>query len=272
MPHHILKEQDAYAQVLQNALELYNYDRSIRSEVLGWFRESILPFLRPRSKSKWIPHLTHHRSAFEPSINTFGDGLTDKTVRFTIEPIGSSAGTEKDMWNQDVQLEILNRVKEKVKELDLELFNHFSQAFFIYPKDEWRKFQPIPKPSPSCFLAFDINPSQGVSGINPKAYLFPQLKSHQTGISPGSIVEESIVQLHNPSTFNILPALETLMEYLQEPGSALTLNDVDNIGFDCIAPTKSSKKQSTHIPGATPSKQQRTSIHSVVFSPKTSKT
>lgn len=235
MPHVIMNEQDPYTRVLENALELCNYDDSIRTEVIDWFQDSMLPFIRSKPKTKWTPRLTHHNTAFEPSINTRGDGLDDKTVRFTIEAIGPQASTEKDRWNQDIQLELLESIKEKVENLDLKLFNHFSKALFITPKDEWRKFQPEPEASPSCFLAFDIDRSKGVAGIGPKAYLFPKLKSLQTGISPGSIIEETITQLHNDDDFDVLPALEMIMEYLQEPGSNLTLNDVEMIGFDCIA-------------------------------------
>lgn len=236
MPHLIMPEQDQYAQVLQNALELCHYDASIRSEILDWFEESILPFIRPGPKSKWVSTLTHHNTAFEPSINTRGDGPNDKNVRITIEPIGPEATSEKDKWNQEINLKVLEKLQEKIPNLDLELFHHFSKALFITPKDEWPKFeQPIPEASPSCFLAFDIDRNKGVPGIGPKAYLFPQLKSLQTGISPGSIIEEAITQLHDDDKFDVIPPLEMIMEYLQEPGSTLTLNDVEMIAFDLIA-------------------------------------
>lgn len=235
MPHLIMQEQDQYAQVLQNAMELCHYDTSIRSEILDWFDKSILPFIRPGPKSKWVPSLTHHNTAFEPSINTRGDGPNDKNVRITIEPVGPQAKSETDKWNQEIPLELLKKLREKIPNLDLELFTHFSKALFITLKDKWPKFeQQIPEASPSAFLAFDIDRSKGVPGIGPKAYLFPQLKSLQTGISPGSIIEEAITQLHDDDKFDVIQPLEMIMEYLQEPGSTLTLNDVEMIGFDLI--------------------------------------
>jgi DMATS type aromatic prenyltransferase len=235
MPHRIMKERDHHAQALENAIELCNYNNTIRLNVLDWFQNSILPFLRPGAKTKWSPHLTRRNSPFELSINTRGDGPKDRTVQFTIEAIGPGAGTEKDRWNQNMQREILSGIRGKVEGLDLVLFDHFSKAFFITAKDEWRTLQPIPKTSPSCFLAFDLHHSKNTPNITTKAHFFPQLKSLQTGISPGSLVEESISLLHNNKSFDIQPALDTVMAYLQEPGSVLTLNDVDMLSTDCIA-------------------------------------
>ncbi|QDS74516.1 aromatic prenyltransferase (DMATS family) [Venturia effusa] len=236
VPLSIMQEQDRYAQVLQNAMELCHYDTSIRSEVLGWFEDSILPLIQPGPKSRWVPTLTHYNTAFEPSITTRGDGPKDKNLRITIEPIGPQATSEKDKWNQETLHQILEKLKENIRNLDLELFNHFSKALFITPQDEWRKYEkPIPEVTPSCFLAFDIDRSKGISGIGSKAYLFPQLKSLQTGISPGSIIEEAITQLHDDDKFDVIPPVEMVMEYLQEPGSTLTLNDVEMINFDLVA-------------------------------------
>ncbi|RDI85501.1 hypothetical protein Vi05172_g4323 [Venturia inaequalis] len=232
-----MQEQDQYAQVLQNTMELCHYDASIRSEILDWFEESILPFIRPGPKSKWTPTLTRHNTAFEPSITTRGDGPEDKNVRITIEPISPEVSSEKDKWNQEIPLKMLEKLKEKIPTLDLDLFTHFSKALFISPKDSWPKFpqRDTPEVSPSCFLAFDIDRAKGVSGIGPKAYLFPKLKSLQTGISPGSIIEEAMTQLHDDDAFDVLSPLEMVMEYLQEPGSTLTLNDVEMIGFDLVS-------------------------------------
>lgn len=236
MPHLIMPEQDQYAQVLQNTMELCHYDTSVRSEILHWFEESVLPSIRPGLKTKWTPTLTHHNTPFEPSMTTRGDGPEDKNVRITIEPIGPEAASEMDEWNQEFPPKMLEKLKVKIPTLDLDLFTHFSKALFITPEDKWPKFpqREVPEASPSCFLAFDIDRSKGVPGIGPKAYLFPQLKSLQTGISPGSIIEEAITQLHDDDTFDVLPPLEMIMEYLQEPGSTLTLNDVEMIGFDLL--------------------------------------
>ncbi|TLD34837.1 aromatic prenyltransferase [Venturia nashicola] len=217
-------------------MDLCHYDASIRAEILDWFEDSILPFIRREPKSKWTPTLTHRNTAFIPSVTTRGDRPKDRNIRITIEPIGSEATLKKDKWNQEINLQVLEKLKEKLPTLDLELFTHFSKALFITPEDRWREFpqREMPEVSPSCFLAFDIDRAKGVLGIGPKAYLFPKLKSLQTGISPGSIIEEAMVQLHDDDIFDVLSPLEFVMEYLQEPGSALTLNDVEMIAFDLL--------------------------------------
>lgn len=131
MSHRIMKEQDQYAQVLRNAMELCNYDKSIRSEVLDWFQDSTLPFLRPGSKTKWVPHLTQLNSPSKIAYTTAVRGPKTALLDLPSRPLEREADTKRI---QDVQMEIINMIKSQVEELDLELFNHLSEAFFITPK------------------------------------------------------------------------------------------------------------------------------------------
>jgi DMATS type aromatic prenyltransferase len=112
-----------------------------------------------------------------------------RTVRFTIEATGSQAGTADDPFNQEESKAMLRKMATEVPDLDLELFEHFSNQLFL-PAEVAGSLRPgIPAGTPlsQVWVAFDLLPGKQMA----KVYFMPILKWMHTGVPTKSLVFEA---------------------------------------------------------------------------------
>jgi hypothetical protein len=66
---------------------LHSYPLKLQARYLSFYQEFVIPYLGPSPAlpdRRWIPHLTHNSSPFEPSWNIQGE---KSQIRFTFEPV-----------------------------------------------------------------------------------------------------------------------------------------------------------------------------------------
>lgn len=204
---------NATTPVLNALLVKLGYEGSIRNQYLDLLSKHLVRSLGARPKngnlSQYKTTLTPDRTPFEPSWNIHG---SSSLLRFSIEPVGCSAGTPDDPFNQVAATKLLQQLLSTgdVKGLDVDLFDHFTSLFFVKPgsaeHDQVKKRLTPGKHLSSAFLAFNLG-RDGDATV--KAYLFPTLCSIATGLSTSEIVFDAVRKLNID-----LPDLRILEEYL----------------------------------------------------------
>lgn len=137
-------------------------------------------------------------------------------VRYSFEPIGEHAGTEKDSLNRYATESWISRLKQHglVPGLDMEWYRHFTRELLV-PEDIVRRktaegFIEETTPKAGTVVALDIEKSGPVM----KIYIYPGLKAAELGISNLDVVARSIRSL--PSEQYRSLQVEPLLEYLYE--------------------------------------------------------
>ena len=223
------------APLLGRLMEKAQYSTHMQYSYLSWFYTFILPALGRRpgreNPSKWIPHLTHNHSPFEPSLNVQG---TAKVVQFMIEPMSCHAGDSRDPFNQRMPFELMSRLRMAVPDLDGSWFEHFAKEFFMPPEAARDPKLRIPhgQTLPTCFVAFDLVNSK----IGVKAYFFPTRRSMETGRPTGELVYQAAKTLDNDDLL-LSPGLNALNRFLEKGGS-MCQSDVEVLAIDCVKPSQ----------------------------------
>ncbi|MCJ1375903.1 hypothetical protein MMC20_007141 [Loxospora ochrophaea] len=224
--------------LLQNA----GYSTDAQYQHLLFYYQSIVPELgvgpnAQGSPKQWKSFMTDHFSPIELSWE-WGCGVEAPVVRFSIEPIGSYAGTPVDPLNQYATSRLVNRYQPLIPDCDLLLFDHFSTKLVSYTD-----LAPERDRSPACqghrsrtFIAFEF----GKDALMLKAYFLPAFKAAESNRSTWDIITDAILGLphYSPSSFSGLSALQEFITSSPE-GSALK---AEIFAIDCVAPTKSRLK------------------------------
>ena len=118
------------APVLGKFLIKANYSVDQQYSYLSWYHRYILPAYGPRPEEgkerTWRAQCTPNASPFQPSWNLQND---KSTVRFTIEPIGHSAGTRSDPFNQSAAFELMRTLKGALPEMEETWFYHCAKEY-----------------------------------------------------------------------------------------------------------------------------------------------
>ncbi|KAI1360186.1 4-dimethylallyl tryptophan synthase [Xylaria arbuscula] len=168
-----------------------SYDIHAQYKFLCIHREVIIPALGPYPEKgqpmRWKSHLTRFGLPFELSFN-----YSKSLLRFAFEPLGSLTGTEDDPFNIQAIRPVLQDLKAMVPGLDLEWFDHFTNALVISEKEAQtllnRDIQ-IPVFKTQNKLAADLDPS---GDIVLKTYIYPRIKSIATGTPKEGLMFDAI--------------------------------------------------------------------------------
>ncbi|MAD85006.1 MAG: hypothetical protein CL912_18765 [Deltaproteobacteria bacterium] len=240
--------------LFKSLLSTAKYPEEIHKQYTVFLEKVIIPALGPRpdGSSTWTPHLTKEHSPFEPSRNIQGD---KQQIRFTIEPVGSEAGTTSDVLNQEYPLSLVDNLAttNQCPSLDTTWWKHFTSELFLSNSEtlSLQALSPPARVTPTCFLAFDL-PAEDFAPIL-KAYLFPHRRALMSGKTTTQCIIDSVKRLHLPE-ISVLSALSHIESFLNSKHStteqALDSKVISNLGgeehgksiemmaIDCIDPYK----------------------------------
>lgn len=183
--------------------------------------------------SNWKSFMTDDFSPVEFSWSW--DNAERPMIRYSIEAIGSAAGTAVDPFNQEMTKELVHQLSLAVPAVDWKWYDQLSRAFGIFDEsineDDSLKSK---TGSTSVFLAFEMRSE----GVLVKAYFFP-LKCLKTNISRLDIFSDGIKSMESQQTK--FPAYDQLVEFIANnpEGSRLTMLAA---AIDCVHPSKSRLK------------------------------
>nr|UQE90685.1 prenyltransferase PT1 [Periconia sp.] len=175
----------------------YSHDRQLY--LLRWFRQRVLPSLGPRpsgTKPYYGSWLTYDGSPLEYSLN-WKEKKPNQTIRFTIEPTSSKAGTAADRLNQLGAKELLTTLSKEIPSIDLKRFNLFLEDTYV-PDDAIEEViskHPAGFPQSRVWVAFDLERS---GDIVAKAYFLPHWREIYTGTPTKTIVFDAIKKCNGP--------------------------------------------------------------------------
>lgn len=127
----------------------------------------------------WESFMTDHFSPIELSWE-WGIGGESPIVRFSIEPIGPSAGTAADPLNQYATARLVRQYQRLLRDCDLKLFDHFSKELLSYSHcaDEIHRSSESQGHRSRTFIAVDF----GDESTMLKAYFLPSFKAAELGL------------------------------------------------------------------------------------------
>ncbi|MCJ1376203.1 hypothetical protein MMC20_007444 [Loxospora ochrophaea] len=219
----------------------YSMQRQI--EILSFFATWVVPELGPAlwstslNRSEWKSFMTDDGTPIELSWDWSRSKGQPPVVRFSIEPISSSAGSQADPWNTSAGLSFIRRLRHMLPEFDSRWLDHFSKDLLVSPNqtsDLDSKSQQDQHKS-QFFIAFDIHRV----GIMAKAYFLPVLKSAATGLTNWELIVRSIAELQSASNLK-LEAFKALEKFINK--SLHRRFDVEILAIDCVSPMEARLK------------------------------
>ncbi|KAE8361487.1 aromatic prenyltransferase [Aspergillus caelatus] len=167
------------------------YDIHAQYKFLCIHREVIIPALGPYPEKgqpmHWKSHLTRFGLPFELSFN-----YSKSLLRFAFEPLGPLTGTQDDPFNTQAIRPVVQDLKAMVPGVDLEWFDHFTNALVVSDKDVQTLREAnteIPVFKTQNKLAADLEPS---GHIVLKTYIYPRIKSITTGTPKERLMFDAI--------------------------------------------------------------------------------
>ena len=218
---------------LVRMLQQANYDFESQQSHLQFHSSQIVPRLGPEPRenkepASWRSFVTDSFFPLEYSWS-WNKGCADPPkVRYTVELIGSDAGSMIDPHNRFNGLDAAHEIASRWPNVDLTWLLHFFNALV-----DSRSGPSSTKDQPSqstIFLAFDFHPS---GGLNMKAYLIPLKKSDEPCLD---VVSQAIRDLEHQSRFRF-PAYDLLRGSLSSHPIPRTISVV-GLGIDCVEPGK----------------------------------
>ncbi|KAE8133799.1 aromatic prenyltransferase [Aspergillus pseudotamarii] len=194
------------------------YDVHAQYKFLCIHREVIIPALGPYPEKgqqmHWKSHLTRFGLPFELSFN-----YSKSLLRFAFEPLGPVTGTQDDPFNTQAIRPVLQDLKAIVPGVDLEWFDHFTNALVVSDEDIQTLRDAnteIPVFKTQNKLAADLEPS---GHIVLKTYIYPRIKSIATGTSKEMLMFDAIKAADKSG--RVAAPLAVLQEFMAERAPTL---------------------------------------------------
>lgn len=171
-------------------LEGAGYPSQLKDQILLFYLRHIIPHLGPGQVSgnptqSWRSFMTDHHCPVEMSWE-WGAGTQDPVVRFSVEPIGTFAGSPVDPFNQYAAAHMISQCQSMMPTCDLQLFQHFNSTLVSYNQ----KSTGDDEHQSRMFLAFDLCKDD----VMLKAYFMPSFKAADQGISSMSLICDAVKQ------------------------------------------------------------------------------
>ncbi|PYI09175.1 aromatic prenyltransferase [Aspergillus sclerotiicarbonarius CBS 121057] len=172
--------------VLSVLLQDARYSDGAQQRILAFFSRSIAPHLGIANEpgaQRWQSFMTDNHNPIELSWD-WHTGNRSPTVRFSIEPVGSNAGTQVDPDNEYADALFRNVLRQTLPTTDWQWFDHFDRMLApdLAPKGYMEGH-----PS-KIFYAFDL----GENDITSKAYFFPGFKARATNQTNLQVLAQAI--------------------------------------------------------------------------------
>lgn len=230
--------QQATGLPLARMLQEANYSFESQQSTFQFHSSQIIPRLGPQpvgkeNSVKWKSFVTDGLFPLEYSWS-WNKGSSDlPKVRYTVELIGSDAGSTIDPYNQFSGLDAACGIVSRYPNVDLTWLIHFSNAVIGNGSGLASGTSTYNGASQSSiFLAFDFHHA---GGLSMKAYLIP-VKAEKIGLSRLEVVSQAIYNLQQQSMARF-PAYDLLVKYLSTHSSSHSISVV-GLGVDCVRPEK----------------------------------
>ncbi|MCJ1250587.1 hypothetical protein MMC30_007815 [Trapelia coarctata] len=207
-----------------------------------WFYATyVVPVLGPVPKTlatalQWHSFMTDDGTPIELSWD-WGWQNEPRVIRYSIEPIGPSAGTAMDPLNKRAGVDFVRGMQSLLPKVDLTWFNHLTNELLdFHPRNEVSRATTEPESHKSgLFVAFDLRESD----VMLKVYFFPCWRAVSQGISNLDAIKQAVSRLPclRPSD---IPSFDTLCGFLQKRSEQSYTAEM--LAIDCVAPLKSRVK------------------------------
>ena len=165
-----------------------------------------------------------------------GTAQSHPAIRYSVEAIGTEAGTAADPFNQSETRNVIQQIKSIATTSDWQWFEKLAQVLCpssLQSQDKVPSLWSGSDPS-SMFLGFAFQEK----GLGAKAYLAPT-KAAVTGQSALNVITDGIRSLENDATK--FPAYDGMLHYLTHSPVGRSL-EVLGIALDCVDPSKARLK------------------------------
>ncbi|KAL8898243.1 MAG: hypothetical protein Q9207_006807 [Kuettlingeria erythrocarpa] len=215
------------------------YDLETQYSYIRFFLDCAIPALGPSSGSlsgysRWKSFMTDDHTPVELSWEWRHNGESPD-IRYSIEPIGLSAGGYADPFNLQATRHLMGQLQYTAPDLDLRWYNHFAERLLPDYRDLGSQTETMLRQSstesPSTsFLAFDLRRKEPMTV---KAYFLPSRRAMPSGLSNFDLIIRAIRDLPEFRA-GAFQALGLLTEFTEaEPhGSKL---ECDMLGIDCVS-------------------------------------
>lgn len=227
--------------MLRNMLVEAGYPLHSESIHTSFFRESVARSLGPHPRGSgapdcWKSFMTDDHTPVELSW-CWSTSLATPTVRYSVEPIGASAGQEVDPINTAASLRLLGDTLPLAPDLDLYLHRHFQRLLSS-------RNEPIKKerdqssyaPQSQSFIAFDLLEKS----IVVKQYYLPGWRALSEEKTKFSVVDEALQKLPAPANA-LLDSLDMFHDFYRS-FSGHSQPAVEIVAIDCLDPSQSRLK------------------------------
>jgi DMATS type aromatic prenyltransferase len=221
------------------AVLLHQADYSTESQYrhLIFFAFLVAPELGPAPNKQipnptWKSFMTDDNTPIELSWD-WGLNGDAPAIRYSIEPIGTYAGTSADRFNQYAGPQLLRQLSRSLPGMDLKWFEHFSNELLIFQNLDGSNTE---NHESRFFAAFDLYPTHPTA----KAYFFPAFKAIKNAQSKLNILSEAFIRLpgYLASDYS---AFDLLKSYMQAPPANGSM-EVEMLAIDCVVSAKSRYK------------------------------
>jgi DMATS type aromatic prenyltransferase len=220
-------------------LKTNQYSEDDQRFYVRWFQQWITASLGPRpinGKPHYGATFVYDGSPVEFSVN-WKEKKPEQTVRFTIEPCSSKAGTAADPLNQLAAKDLLQSMARVVPGIDLTRFNLFLSETHVPDEEADEVLAKLPAgiPRARVLVAFDLERG----GIVAKVYFNPVLKAIASGKSIPTVVFDAIRKCNGPAgSYNA--SIGLLDEFLESCGPS-EVPHIFTVSNDCVSDTPNSR-------------------------------
>ncbi|KAJ6107428.1 hypothetical protein N7523_008751 [Penicillium sp. IBT 18751x] len=231
---------DEVGSMLINMMVLAGYPSHSESIHTNFFHESVARSLGPHPRGSgppngWKSFMTDDHTPVELSW-CWSTSLATPTVRYSVEPIGPSAGQNVDPINTAASLRLLGNTLPLAPELDLHLHRHFQKSLLSRNEPIRRENNSSLVPQSQSFMAFDLLEST----IVVKQYYLPGWRALAEGKTKLSVIKEAVQTLPAPGSC-LKDSIDMFNEFFDSFPEHLK-PAIEIVAIDCLDPSQSRLK------------------------------
>ncbi|KAK2780172.1 dimethylallyl tryptophan synthase [Colletotrichum kahawae] len=233
-------------------MAMAGYDDRAQAIHRGFFGAAVSDSLGPYPSVKsphWESFMTDDHTPVELSW-AWSDEQSTPTVRYSVEPIGWTAGSAIDPSNGQAAVSLLNGTRSYAQGLDMSWHRHFLQSTALcsnhatqMSRNKYQDYDVDGAVSSSqTFTAFDLE-DDGNATV--KSYFIPTVKAFSLGMSSLDLVEQAVQSLPPPgpecSSTTLVDQFSLLKDFIlcHAPTEQPV---VEIVAIDCVNPADSRVK------------------------------
>ncbi|KAL3466455.1 aromatic prenyltransferase [Aspergillus heterothallicus] len=223
MDHHGQSWWQTSGQLLAALLHDAGYTPNSQHHILSFFGRTIVPYLgitHSLKSPQWHSFMTDDHHPIELSWD-WHTGHKPPTVRFSIEPVGTYAGTRLDKHNSLADGAFRRALLRDLPDTNMEWFHYFDHE--LTPQGS---AVGLMEGHPSkIFYAFDLD----VESITTKAYFFPGFKARETERTNLEVISDVIARAprYNLSQIDALRIFEEFADDMDTPPLEMDMLAID---------------------------------------------